>query len=73
MSDDYQAKLGELLEKEKTLIKKMNVALRAGANTAIIGQFQFMLEEIRIAQFELRSLQANGKADDGFDGYLSIG
>jgi hypothetical protein len=73
MSVDYQAQLSELLEKEKTLIKKMNVAMRAGANAAIIGQFQFMLEEIRIAQFELRALQSNGKTDDGFDGYLSIG
>lgn len=73
MSDDYQAKLTELLEKEKAVIKKMNVALRAGANPSIIGQFQFMLEEIRMAQFELRSIQAGGKTDDGFDGYLSIG
>lgn len=73
MSDDYQVKLTELLEKEKTLIKKMNIALRAGSNPVIIGQFQYMLEEVRMAQFELRSLQANNKSDDGFNDYLSIG
>mgnify|MGYP006266816829 CR=1 FL=1 len=73
MSDDNQVKLTELLEKERALIKKMNVAIRAGANPVIIGQFQYMLEEIRMAQFELRAVSANNKSDDKFDDYLSIG
>lgn len=74
MADNYQAKLSELLEKEKALIRKMNTALRAGANSTIIGQFQFMIEECRIAQFEMHELnKANGNSDDKFDDYLSVG
>lgn len=73
MADEYQTKLSELIEKEKTLLRKMNTAIRAGANITIIGQFQYMLEECRFAQFELRELQKSNKPDDKFDDYLSIG
>lgn len=74
MSDNnYQAKLSALLEREKDLIRKMNTAIRAGANTTIMGQFQFMLEECRLAQLELTELQKTNKTDDDFNDYLSIG
>jgi hypothetical protein len=51
----------------------MNVAMRAGANQQILGQFQFMLEECRMAQFELRVISKANNPDDKFDDYLSIG
>lgn len=73
MADETQNKLNALLEQEKTLIRKMNVAMRAGANQQILGQFQFMLEECRLAQFELRVISRANNPDDKFDDYLSIG
>jgi hypothetical protein len=67
-----EQRLNELLERERTIIKKMNVALRAGANPQVIGHFDFMLQEVRFAQQDLRQLQKSDKSD-GFDDYLSIG
>lgn len=67
-----EQRLNELLERERTIIKKMNVALRAGANPQVIGHFEFMLQEVRFAQQDLRQLQKSDKSD-GFDDYLSIG
>jgi len=67
-----EQRLNELLERERVIIKKMNLALRAGANPQVIGQFDFMLQEVRFAQQDLRQLQKAEKGD-GFDDYLSIG
>jgi len=67
-----EQRLNELLERERAIIKKMNVALRAGANPQVIGHFDFMLQEVRFAQQDLRQLQKSDKGD-GFDDYLSIG
>ena len=67
-----EQRLNELLERERQIIKKMNLALRAGANPQVIGQFDFMLQEVRFAQQDLRQLQKVNKSD-GFDDYLSIG
>jgi hypothetical protein len=67
-----EQRLSELLEREREIIKKMNLALRAGANPQVIGQFDFMLQEVRFAQQDLRQLQKSDKGD-GFDDYLSIG
>jgi hypothetical protein len=67
-----EQRLNELLERERAIIKKMNVALRAGANPQVIGHFDFMLQEVRFAQQDLRQLQKSDKSD-GFDDYLSIG
>jgi hypothetical protein len=68
-------RFNEALERERTIIKKMNTALRAGANPTIIGQFEFMLEECKIQQQEIRMLQQaaaqEGKTD--FGNFLSIG
>jgi hypothetical protein len=73
MADENLNKLNALIEQEKNLIRKMNVAMRAGANQQILGQFNFMLEECRLAQFELRELNKTNNTDDKFDGFLSIG
>lgn len=73
MADDNLNKLNALIEQEKNLIRKMNVAMRAGANQQILGQFNFMLEECRLAQFELREFNKTNNSDDKFGDYLSIG
>lgn len=67
-----EQRLNELLERERAIIKKMNLALRAGANPQVISQFDFMLQEVRFAQQDLRQTQKAGKGD-GFDDFLSIG
>ncbi len=67
-----EQRLNELLERERTIIKKMNLALRAGANPQVISQFDFMLQEVRFAQQDLRQVQKADKGD-GFDDFLSIG
>lgn len=73
MADDNLNKLNALIEQEKNLIRKMNVAMRAGANQQILDQFNFMLEECRLAQFELREFNKANNSDDKFGDYLSIG
>lgn len=67
-----EQRLNELLERERAIIKKMNLALRAGANPQVISQFDFMLQEVRFAQQDLRQIQKANKGD-GFDDFLSIG
>ena len=65
-------RLNELFEQERVIIKKMNTAIRAGANPMVLSQFEFMLEECRFKQQELRMTQgSNGDSD--FDNFLSIG
>lgn len=73
MADENLTKLNALIEQEKSLLRKMNTAIRAGANQQILGQFNFMLEECRMAQFELRAINKANNSDDKFDDYLSIG
>ena len=72
--EDTNKKLNELLEREREIIKKMNVALRAGASSVIINQMQYMLEEVRIAQQELRLIEKSKESSkDDFGDFLSIG
>jgi hypothetical protein len=73
MTENLDQKFNELLEREREIIKKMNVALRANANPQIISQFDFMLQEVRIQQQELRIIQKSDNKDSDFDNYLSIG
>lgn len=73
MSDNIEQQIQQLMDRERELIKKMNVALRAGANPTIISQFDFMLQECRFAQQELRVKQKSSDKDSDFDNYLSIG
>jgi hypothetical protein len=73
MSDtSIEQRLNDLLEREREIIKKMNLAMRAGANPQVISQFDFMLQEVRFTQQDLRQVQKANKGD-GFDDYLSIG
>jgi len=73
MTPTPEQQLQSLMEKERELIKKMNVALRAGANPTIISQFDYLLHECRFAQQELRMKQKSSDKDSDFDNYLSIG
>lgn len=72
MTDSIEQQLQDLMNREREIIKKMNVAMRAQANSQIISHFDFMLNEVRIAQQELRLKQKQSDNDD-FDNYLSIG
>jgi hypothetical protein len=73
--DPYAEQLNKLLEREREILKKIGVASRAGANEMVLAQMQFMLDECRFAQHDLRQIQAahnQGKKDD-FGGFISIG
>jgi len=72
MSEDINKQLATLIEREREILKKMNVAQRAGASEQIMGQLNYMLEECRFTQQDLRQLQA-GKGKDDFDNFISIG
>lgn len=72
MADSIDQRLNELMEREREIIKKMNVAIRAQANPQVLSHFDFLLQECRIAQQELRMTQKNNDKDD-FNDYLSIG
>ena len=66
-------KLHDLVEKERQILKKISVASRAGASDGVLAQLNFMLDECRFAQFDTRQMMKEGKADSGFDDFLSIG
>jgi hypothetical protein len=72
-NNSAEQRLNELIEHERALLKKMNTALRAGANPTIIGQFEFMLQECRFAQQEIRIVQKSSDGKSDFDSFLSIG
>ena len=69
---NFNQRLSELQERERTIIKKMNTAMRAGASSTILEHMQFMLEENRALQFELKVIRKE-QDDDDFDDFLSIG
>lgn len=72
--DNFTKTLNDLLEREREIIKKMNVALRANVSPSILDQMQYMLEECRAAQQELRILEKSKDSDkDDFNDFLSIG
>lgn len=73
MTESADQQLQTLMDREREIIRKMNVALRAGANPTIINQFDYMLQECRFAQQELRVKQKSTDKDSDFDNYLSIG
>ena len=71
---DLNKKLNELIEREREIIKKLNVARRAGASEGIIGQMMFMLDEVQFAQQDIRSKQASSTGkDNDFGSFISIG
>ena len=72
--EDFAKRLNVLQEREREIMKKMNVAMRANANHALLEQMQFMLEENRAAQFELKIIEREkNDGKDGFNDFLSIG
>jgi hypothetical protein len=71
---DLNKQLNELIEREREIIKKLNVARRAGASDQIIGQMNYMLSECQFAQNDIRAKQsAKSGKDNDFGGFLSIG
>ena len=70
---DYAQQLNELQEREREIVKKTNTALRAGASYAILQQLQFLLEECKAQQHELKLLSKADDDKDSFDDFLSIG
>lgn len=71
---DLNKQLNELIDREREILKKMNVARRAGASEGIIGQMNYMLEECKFAQQDLRAKQAAGSGkDNDFGSFISIG
>lgn len=69
-----EQRLNALIEREREILKKLNVANRAMASESVIMQMQFLLDECRLQQDELRLLQkSNGASNQGFDDFLSIG
>ena len=72
MSDDFNKQLSALQEREREILKKMSIAQRAGAGEQIIGQLNFMLDECRFSQQDLKLLHA-GRGKDDFDNFISIG
>jgi hypothetical protein len=66
-------KLHALIEREREILKKISTAYRAGASEGVMGQLDFMLEECRADQMEMRMLLKSDKKDSGFDDFLSIG
>jgi hypothetical protein len=71
---DLNKQLNELIEREREIIKKLNVARRAGASESIIGQMTYMLDECQFAQHDIRAKQASKSGKDtDFGSFLSIG
>ena len=71
---DLNKQLNDLIEREREILKKMNVARRAGASEGIIGQMMFMLDEVQFAQQDIRAKQASGSGkDNDFGSFISIG
>lgn len=66
-------RLNELIEHERTILKKMNTAIRAGANPMVISQFEFMLQECRFQQQEIRMIENSKDGKNDFDSFISIG
>lgn len=71
---DLNKQLNELIEREREILKKMNVARRAGASEGIIGQLSYMLDECKFAQHDVRAKQSAGSGkDNDFGSFISIG
>lgn len=71
---DLNKQLNELIEREREILKKMNIARRAGAGEQIIGQMNYMLDECKFAQMDIRQKQSAGNdKDSDFGNFLSIG
>jgi hypothetical protein len=71
---DLNKQLNDLIEREREILKKMNIARRAGASEGVIGQMMFMLDEVKFAQQDIRAIQSSGSnKDNDFGSFISIG
>mgnify|MGYP007077684830 CR=1 FL=1 len=71
---DLNKQLNDLIEREREILKKMNVARRAGASDGVIGQMMYMLDEVKFEQQDIRAKQAAGSGkDNDFGSFISIG
>jgi hypothetical protein len=68
-----EQKLSALIEREREILKKITIANRAMASETVIGQMQYLLDECRLQQEELRLMQKTNNSNQGFDDFLSIG
>lgn len=71
--DSTEQKLNELIEREREISKKINIAYRAGASASVVNQLIFLLEECKSQQAEIRQLKSHNGKNNNFDDYLSIG
>jgi hypothetical protein len=72
MADKKQDTAALLQEREREILKKMSIAVRAGASQQVIDQMAWMLEEVRIQQFEFKEISKLNDGDD-FNDFISIG
>jgi hypothetical protein len=72
MSDKKKDSSTLLQEREREILRKMSIAIRAGASQQVIDQMNWMLEEVRIQQFELKEINKLNDGDD-FNDFISIG
>ena len=72
MADKKQDTAALLQEREREILKKMSIAVRAGASQQVIDQMTWMLEEVRIQQFEFKEISKLNDGDD-FNDFISIG
>lgn len=71
---DLNKQLNDLIEREREILKKMNIARRAGASEGIISQLTYMLDEVQFAQQDIRAKQSAGIGkDNDFGSFISIG
>jgi hypothetical protein len=71
---DLNKQLNDLIEREREILKKLNVARRAGASEGVIGQMMFMLDEVKFAQQDIRAKQsADTSKGNDFGSFISIG
>ena len=71
---DLNKQLNDLIEREREILKKMNVARRAGASDGVIGQMMYMLDEVKFEQQDIRAKQVAGSGkDNDFGSFISIG
>jgi len=73
MTESFDQKINALIEKEREILKKISIAKRAMASQQLLAQLQFLLEECRMQQAELRMLKSADTKNSSFDDFLSIG
>jgi transcriptional regulator of NAD metabolism len=73
MTENLEQKLNELIEQERQIITKLNQARRLNSSYQIIDHLEYLLNENRFTQQEIRYVQKSDRKDSDFDNYLSVG